>query len=39
MATTHSLETDVLRIAYERRGPTDAPVVLLLHGFPDDVRT
>ena len=39
MATTHSLETDVLRIAYERRGPADAPVVLLLHGFPDDVRT
>lgn len=39
MPTTRSLETDVLRIAYERRGPTDAPVVLLLHGFPDDVRT
>ena len=39
MASTHSLETEVLRIAYERRGPAEAPVVLLLHGFPDDVRT
>jgi len=34
-----TVETEVLRIAYERRGPAEAPVVLLLHGFPDDVRT
>ena len=36
---TGTVETEVLRIAYERRGPAEAPVVLLLHGFPDDVRT
>lgn len=30
--------TDVLDIAYEARGPADAPVLLLLHGWPDDVR-
>jgi pimeloyl-ACP methyl ester carboxylesterase len=39
MPFTHTRETDVLRIAYERRGPAEAPVVLLLHGFPDDLRT
>jgi pimeloyl-ACP methyl ester carboxylesterase len=39
MTTTHFVETDVLRIAYEQRGPTDAPVALLLHGFPDDFQT
>ena len=39
MATTHFLETTILRLAYERRGPAEAPVVLLLHGFPYDVRT
>lgn len=39
MSFTHTLETDVLRISYERRGPAEAPVVLLLHGFPDDLRT
>ena len=36
---TGTVETEVLRIAYERRGPETAPVVLLLHGFPDDLRT
>ncbi|OUJ67768.1 alpha/beta fold hydrolase [Hymenobacter crusticola] len=39
MTSSHSIETDVLHLAYERRGPANAPVVLLLHGFPDDVRT
>jgi pimeloyl-ACP methyl ester carboxylesterase len=39
VAFTDTVETGVLRIAYERRGPAEAPVVLLLHGFPDDVRT
>ena len=28
--------TDVLDIDYEDTGPTDGPVVLLLHGWPDD---
>ena len=39
MSFAHTLETNVLRIAYERRGPAEAPVALLLHGFPDDLRT
>ena len=39
MPTTHTIETETLRIAYERHGPADAPVALLLHGFPDDLRT
>ena len=37
--TASTVESPVLRIAYERRGPAHAPVVLLLHGFPDDLRT
>jgi pimeloyl-ACP methyl ester carboxylesterase len=36
---THHVETETLRIAYEQRGPAHAPVVLLLHGFPDDYQT
>ena len=32
------LETDVLRVAYESGGPPDGARVLLLHGWPDDVR-
>ena len=39
MPAASILDTDILRIAYERRGPTDAPVALLLHGFPDDFHT
>ncbi|RAK63470.1 alpha/beta fold hydrolase [Hymenobacter edaphi] len=39
MPATHTVDTEVLRIAYERQGPADAPAVLLLHGFPDDLRT
>ncbi|RZL14905.1 MAG: alpha/beta hydrolase [Hymenobacter sp.] len=39
MSTTRTIDTDVLRIAYKQRGPATAPVVLLLHGFPDDFRT
>jgi pimeloyl-ACP methyl ester carboxylesterase len=30
--------TDVLDVAYEAGGPEGAPVVLLLHGWPDNVR-
>jgi pimeloyl-ACP methyl ester carboxylesterase len=31
--------TPVLDIAYEARGPQDGPAAILLHGWPDDVRT
>ena len=31
--------TSVLDIAFESSGPPDGPPVLLLHGWPDDVRT
>jgi len=38
MATPASLSTDVLTIAYEESGDPEAPPVILLHGFPYDVR-
>lgn len=31
-------ETETLRIAYERGGPSNGPPILLLHGWPDDIR-
>lgn len=31
--------TEILRIAYEVHGPANGQPVLLLHGWPDDVRT
>lgn len=33
------IETDKLRIGFEVSGPPDAPPVVLVHGWPDDVRT
>ena len=33
------VDTDLLRVAYEESGPADAPPVVLVHGWPDDVRT
>ena len=30
--------TPTLQIAYEESGPAEGPPVVLLHGFPDDVR-
>ncbi|WP_299538099.1 alpha/beta hydrolase [uncultured Herbaspirillum sp.] len=33
------VETDRLRIGFETSGPPEAPAVILLHGWPDDVRT
>ncbi|WP_425430090.1 alpha/beta fold hydrolase [Cystobacter ferrugineus] len=32
------IRTELLDIAYEAGGPVDGPVLLLLHGWPDDVR-
>jgi pimeloyl-ACP methyl ester carboxylesterase len=37
-SATLSVDTDVLSIAYEDRGPSTGFPVILLHGFPDDVR-
>ena len=34
----HRLVTPTLEIAFEERGPANGPSVVLLHGFPDDVR-
>ena len=31
-------QTDTLEIGYEEHGKPDAPVAMLLHGFPDDAR-
>ena len=33
-----TIRIDVLEIAYEEHGPPDGPPVILLHGFPYDVR-
>ncbi len=33
-----TVRTDVLEIAYEEHGPADGAAVILLHGFPYDVR-
>jgi pimeloyl-ACP methyl ester carboxylesterase len=33
------IRTPVLDVAYEQSGPVDGPPVLLLHGFPYDVRS
>ena len=38
MAELLNVRTSVLDIAYEDGGPADAPVVVLLHGYPFDVR-
>jgi len=37
--TEASALTSLLQVAYEERGRPDAEAVLLLHGWPDDVRT
>ena len=34
-----SIRTPTLEIAYEEHGDAKAPPVVLMHGFPDDVRT
>ena len=37
-AAIRRARTDTLEIGYEEHGSPDAPVVMLLHGFPDDAR-
>jgi len=37
--TVHFVDTSALRIGYEVAGQTDGLPVILLHGWPDDVRT
>ena len=39
MAELARIKTPVLDIAYEASGPADGPAVVLLHGFPYDVRS
>jgi pimeloyl-ACP methyl ester carboxylesterase len=34
-----TIQTSLLEITYADDGPRDAPVVLLLHGWPDDSST
>src|SRR5690348_1841409 len=36
--TARSVQTPVLNIAYEESGPAQGFPIILLHGFPDDVR-
>ncbi|HOA94369.1 MAG TPA: alpha/beta hydrolase [Quisquiliibacterium sp.] len=36
--TTHHIRAGVLDVAYRDDGPTQGPVVVLLHGFPYDVH-
>lgn len=38
VATWQSVRTPSLEVAYEARGDADAPVAILLHGFPYDPR-
>src|SRR5262245_21388552 len=38
MADLHRVRTSTLEIAYEQVGPTDGLPVILLHGWPYDVR-
>jgi pimeloyl-ACP methyl ester carboxylesterase len=37
--STKTVRTPVLEIAYEENGPADGPPIVLLHGWPDSVRT
>jgi pimeloyl-ACP methyl ester carboxylesterase len=37
-ASLRTVTTPTLEIAYEQAGPPDGPAVVLLHGFPYDVR-
>ena len=34
-----SIRTNVLEVAYEESGPGDGETIVLIHGWPDSVRT
>ena len=36
---TQTLRSDHIEIGYRDTGPTDGPIVLLIHGWPDDAST
>ena len=38
MIRYQTIEVDGLQIFYREAGPPDAPVILLLHGFPSSSR-
>ena len=38
-ASLNQVEAGVLNVGYAEAGPTDGPVVLLLHGWPYDIHT
>jgi pimeloyl-ACP methyl ester carboxylesterase len=38
MSDLTTAKTDILEIGYETGGPHNGPLVVLLHGWPDDVR-
>ena len=33
-----TIKTDILDVAFEAGGPRGGPPILLLHGWPDDIR-
>jgi pimeloyl-ACP methyl ester carboxylesterase len=37
--SVHSIKTELLEIVYEDEGPRNGEVILLLHGWPDDIRS
>ncbi|NKB33708.1 MAG: alpha/beta fold hydrolase [Pseudomonadales bacterium] len=38
-ATIKTVQTDILEIAYEEHGPSDGFPIILVHGFPYDIRS
>lgn len=38
MTTLRKIQTDTLEIAYEVSGASEGPTIVLVHGWPDDVR-
>jgi pimeloyl-ACP methyl ester carboxylesterase len=35
LTTIHRIQADGITVIYREAGPANAPVMLLLHGFPD----
>jgi pimeloyl-ACP methyl ester carboxylesterase len=38
LISVQTIKTDILEVAYEAGGPRGGPPILLLHGWPDDIR-